>query len=139
MKKVLFMLMFLPALAFADVPRGEKLVQRLWKDMQESNVDAIKQYTSKNFQSLHWFGAFNRYQELDLIKNLHIVSYELRDIKATQGDNCIVVTYNVLVTESIQESQFTSLAPRLSVWKKVGNEWKWVAHANLATPFQNPS
>ncbi len=131
LKKVLLMLMLLPVLSFADTPRGEKLVKTLWKDIKERNVAKIKEYTSKEFQAQTFDATFNRYEELTLIQNSNIETYTFSDIQATQGENSIVVTYALEITENTTDGQETVSGPLISVWKKTDDEWKWVAQADF--------
>jgi hypothetical protein len=129
MKKMLFLLMFLPALAFSGVPRGEKFERRLWEDWKSQKIEKIKEYTSKEFQSNVLGLQFNRYQQLDLFRLVHLVSYTLSNIKVTHGDNSIVVTYVASVKKQCGEGTLEGTYHCLSVWKKYGDDWKWVAHA----------
>lgn len=131
-KKFLFILMFLPTLAFADMSTGEKLVYRLWKDMKEGHIKKIKEYTSKNFQSLDEAGRYNRCQELQRIKNMSINTYTLTDMTVTKGENIIVVTY--IASVATQPEGPESQTQRLEVWKKIDGEWKWVACVTFILP-----
>ncbi len=153
LKKVLFILMLLPALGLADIPRGERLVHRLWRDMQARNIVKIKEYTSKEFQAFGFLipnegfiigiikpallvgiVPLNRFQELDQIKQTNIQTYNLHQIKATEGEDIIVVTYIADVTELIQYQPFHVSSPQMSVWKRFGDQWKWVSQAALVVP-----
>jgi len=151
-KKILCLLMFLPALCMANTPRGEELVQRLWKDMKANNVGKIKEYTSKEFQGFNQLpsgkvfqvsfgfsanGSLNRFQELDFIKQIHISDYYLTNIKVTQGDNMIVVAYYAYVNKTIYAKPIQTQDAYLSVWKRLDGQWKWVAHADLGGTANN--
>jgi hypothetical protein len=131
LKKVLCVLMLLPVLSFADTPRGEKLVENLWKDIKEGNIEKIKEYTSKEFQATDQNSTYNRSEELDVIKTLEIHWYELSNIRTTQGENVIVVTYSLNALAGPDVNEVNINGPLLSMWKKLDNEWKWVAHADL--------
>jgi hypothetical protein len=151
LRKFLFILMLLPVLGLADIPLGEKLVQRLWRDMKARKVEKIKEYTSEEFQALGLGvsnlaiggglgGGLNRFQELDLIENSNIISYKLSNLTSTQGVNLIVVTYIADVVEmSHQLLPVESTAPRVTVWKKFEDGWKWIAQADLLAPGSNLS
>jgi hypothetical protein len=131
LKKVFLVLMLLPVLSFADTPRGEKLVERLWKDIKEANIEQIKEYTSQEFQATDFNTTYNRYEELEYIKALEVQGYELSDIKATQGEKVIVVTYSLQAIVGMGMLQRTITGPLISMWKKQDDHWKWVAHADL--------
>jgi hypothetical protein len=137
-KQILFIFIFFPLLAFGDTPRGEALLNRLWKDMKAGNVKKIRHYTSDHFQATSPFGTFNRDQEMNFLKSLKIKSYRLFDVKVTEGENVITIWYKACVHEILggapPYSEMTVISRRIAVWKKCGNTWKWVAEGNQFTP-----
>lgn len=136
LKKILFAFLFLPIFAFADGSRGEKLLNHLWNDMKEGNVEKIKKYTSEDFQSVHFDGARDREQELVLIANLHMQAYSLTNVKITKERNLLIISYYAEVQTSINKTPYLEFSPtpRLTIFEKINGKWKWVAHANLALP-----
>ena len=111
---------------------AEKVLQQLWADMKNQDIEAIEKTIAKGFQSVHQFGSNNREQEIDLIKGLNLGNYILSDIKITQNGPVIVATYFVSVEETIEGKRLTKKpAPRLSVFLKTDSGWQWIAHANL--------
>ncbi len=145
LKHVLCVLMLLPAVMFADCSKvdcekgtrskGERLLRRFWNDMRDKNTDLIKRYTSPKFQSVHWFGAFNRKCELELISHLGFNEYELSRIKIKKEHNVYIISYWAKVSETIQGSPCMEEMPRLTIFEKVDGDWKLVAHANLTWPI----
>ena len=132
LKKLLLVLLVLPALSFAgENAKGYMLLNRLWKDMQAGNIKTIKNYTSEKFQSVHQDGARNRAQELKLIANLHLTAYQLTDVKITKDHNVFIISYVANATETINNVPITATSPRLTVFEKHEGKWKWVANANL--------
>jgi ketosteroid isomerase-like protein len=130
-RKIIFMLMFLPVLSFADTPRGERLVQQLWNNIQAKRIEKIKEHMSKDFQALDQNGTvLNRYEEVTQIENTIMQSHTLGNIQTTQGENIIVVTYTLDAMEMIDGESTEVTGPLLSVWKKCDGEWKWVAHTD---------
>jgi hypothetical protein len=125
--------------------------------MKVGKIWKIKEYTSKEFQGYSPFGplyanyanyvlqvdarstntglflngAMNRYQELDLIKHTSFQNYSLTNIKVAQGENMIVVSYYADVYVRIYGKLIHTNDPYFSVWKRFGNQWKWVAHVDL--------
>jgi hypothetical protein len=130
-RSMLFVLALVPTLIFSESSYGEKLLNRLWKDIQTNNVKAIKKYTSTRFQSIHFDGARNREQELELIQTLHIGNYALKNIQITRTGNVFIITYFV----EILRDNCPFITPRLTVFKKIKGHWKWIAHANIPVPF----
>jgi hypothetical protein len=112
--------------------QGVKLVNQLWSDLKEGNIEAIEEYIVPGFQSIHEDGARDRDAEIELIKGLDLGDYTLTDLKVTQNGPVIIVTYFVSVEETIGDKRLsTKPAARLSAWLKSNNEWQWIIHANL--------
>lgn len=124
----------------SEISQGEKLEREMWEDMKHRNFSGVESKIADQFQSVHSFGALTRGGEIQLIKDLYLGSYEISDVMVTENSDTLVITYMISVREKI-DSQFLSekASPRLSVWKKIDNEWKWIAHANLKEiPEQKP-
>lgn len=112
--------------------QGEKLLRQLWADMKKPDMEAIEATIAEGFQSVHQDGHNTREQEIELIKDLKLGDYTLSDIKITRNGPVIIATYFVSVTETIEGERLSKKpAPRLSVFLNTGNDWKWIAHANL--------
>jgi len=135
-KKLLCVLMVLPALAFAGEIKDHKVLYRLWNDMKEANVKAIKKYTSPSFQAVRYNGAQNRAQELQIIANLHMTGYTLTNIVVTKNRHVLVFTYNAATTETVS-GQVMSDTPtqRITVFERKEGKWIWVSHASFAQPL----
>lgn len=116
----------------AEASKGEALETQMWEDMKHHNWSGVENNIADSFQAVHSFGTNNRAEELDLIKKLYLGSYKISDIKTTENDDTIIVTYLIAVSETIDDKRLSARpAPRLSVWKKIDGKWKWIAHANL--------
>ncbi len=111
---------------------GEKLVRQLWENMEKQNIKAIKESFAEGFQSIHEFGANNAKEELKLIKGLKLGKYTLSDFKVSRNGDVLIVTYFVSVAETIEGKSLPKKpSPRMSIFVKNNNTWKWLAHANL--------
>lgn len=116
----------------AEVSLGEKLETQMWEDMKYHNFTAVESNIAEKFQSVHSFGALTRDEEIKLIKDLYLGSYNISDVKVTENENTLVVTYMIAVQEKIQNVTLSAKpAPRMSVWQKINGKWQWIAHANL--------
>ena len=62
----------------------------------------------------------------------NLTSYELRDLVATEDDDILVVRYLLVVSETISGQPVERVAPRLTVFRRDGDRWLVVAHANFA-------
>jgi len=111
---------------------GTKLLEQLWEGFKNADMDAIENLIAKGFQSVHQNGANDFKEEMELITKLNIAEYKLTDIKITSEENVIIISYKVSVAETIEGKRLDKMAaPRLTVFAKTDNGWKWVAHANL--------
>ena len=114
---------------------GEKMEKQMWEDIKAKNWKAVEDKIAEGFQSVHPDGPRDRASEISLIKNLNVGKIALSDLKSTANGDNIVVTYMISAQETIDLERLpTKPAPRLSVWKKAGNDWQWICHANL-TPI----
>ncbi len=118
-----------------DAPTmGKDLVETVWKYMKQGDIDQLKTIMADDFQSLHQDGSRDKNEELELISGLDLGEYKLTDFVVTRNGNTLVVTYFVSVEETIEGERMDSKpAPRMSTFVKLGEDWKWVAHANLKT------
>ena len=111
---------------------GEKLVRRLWSDFKSNNKEVFENWIAKGFQSVHEDGARDRDEEIKLLMELNLGEYKLDNFSTTQNGNVVIVVYTVSAYETIAGNVLpTAPAERLSVFIYDGNDWKWIAHANL--------
>lgn len=111
---------------------GQKMETEMWEAMKTGDIEKLTSHMTDSFQSLHTDGPRTKEQELELIKNLQLGQYTLTDFVVTQDKACVVVTYKVAVTETIDGKELSKApAERVSVWYMTEGGWKWIAHANL--------
>ena len=111
---------------------GEKLVRQLWSDFKMNNKEIFENWIVDGFQSVHQDGSRNKAEQITLLMNLNLGDYTLSNFKTTQNENIVIVTYTVSVHETIDGKVLpTAPAQRLSIFQKIDNDWKWIAHANL--------
>ena len=127
-KYLLLIFLLLPLLAFADTPKGEKLTIMLWNNIKVGNVERINHFTSQYFQAAgfdetisrgDWLQVFERFKE-------NPIDPTLSDIKATQGENAITVTYRISYTIG-GDVQLNIREALIDVWKKFDGKWKLVS------------
>jgi hypothetical protein len=58
--------------------------------------------------------------------------YALADIVATEDGGVLVTRYTLEIEETSDGKPVTRRAPRLTVFRKIGGEWRVSAHANFA-------
>ncbi len=121
-----------------DIPEtstGEGLVFQLWDAFRNQDLEGIKTNMAPGFQSVHYFGANNMDEELELLRGIAIAEYEISDLKITSNEeDLIIATYFVSVAETINGERLSKEpAARMTIFVKDDGVWKWVAHANLKT------
>lgn len=143
MNKFLFFLLFLPTVVFAGQGKGEKLLNRLWEDLKAGKIDKVEHYTSKHFQAITLSGFSNRTDFLNFYRQITILGYTISDVKVTEGEKVIVVTYkgsvNATCNNVVKKPSFVTKNDTGPLWmevfKKFGKKWRWVAHGE-PTPLQ---
>jgi len=59
-------------------------------------------------------------------------NYAYDDVVVTRADDILVVRYFLRIEETIDGKAITRRAPRLTVFRKISNDWKITAHSNFA-------
>ncbi|MEP4380361.1 MAG: nuclear transport factor 2 family protein [Alphaproteobacteria bacterium] len=59
-------------------------------------------------------------------------NFALNDLVTTTGGDVMVVRYILQIDETIDGKPITRRAPRLTVFRKIGDAWKVSAHSNFA-------
>jgi hypothetical protein len=87
---------------------------------------------SPAFQSINSKGAQDLAFNMAIIKAEKLGKYELSNIKVTQSQDNLIVTYQIAVPENYLGQKMSSkLHYRLDVWTKTSVGWQIIAHANL--------
>jgi len=121
----------MPGINNINTGDAQHLERQLWADFKARNWQAVESKMSIEFQAVHATHRQGRSAEIALLRNLNLGEYRLSDFKVTQYDDIIVLTYMVEAQETIGGKLLSMQpSPRLSVWRKVGMGWQWVAHAN---------
>ena len=111
---------------------GERL-ERLWWDQQKNqDIAGLTKLMSPAFQSINSKGAQDLAFNMAIIKAEKLGNYELANIKVTQSQDNLVVTYQIKVPENYLGKQMSpKLHYRLDVWTKTATGWQIIGHANL--------
>lgn len=111
---------------------GRELVDNVWGLMKANNTEALREIMDEGFQSLHQDGSRDLEEQIALIAGLSLGEYKLTDFNTSLSGNTIIVTYFVSVEETIDGERLDSdPAPRMTVFVKSGDSWKWLAHVNM--------
>lgn len=122
---------------FAQTPfnaqtEGERL-ERLWWDQQKSqDIVGLTKLMSPAFQSINSKGAQDLAFNMAIIKAEKLGNYELANIKVTQSQDNLIISYQIKVPENyLGKKMSPKLHYRLDVWRKSESGWQIIAHANL--------
>lgn len=135
---IAFLLLFsLCVLLYAKTPlhaqaEGERL-ERLWWDQQKNqDIAGLTMLMSPAFQSINSKGAQDLAFNMAIIKAEKLGKYELANIKVTQSQDNLIVSYQIALPENYLGQKMSSkLHYRLDVWTKTATGWQIIAHANL--------
>lgn len=120
--------------AFNAQAEGERL-ERLWWDQQKGqDIAGLTKLMSPAFQSINTKGVQDLAFNMAIIKAEKLGAYELTNIKVTQSQDTLVVTYQIKALENYLGKQMSpKLHYRLDVWNKSPTGWQIIAHANLSS------
>ncbi len=60
LRGILFTLLVAPALMFAGMAKGEKLVRKFFKELKEQEFNEIEEHTASYFLGVDSSGSFNK-------------------------------------------------------------------------------
>jgi hypothetical protein len=111
---------------------GERL-ERLWWDLQKNqDIAGLSKIMSPAFQSINSKGAQDLAANMAIIKAEKLGDYRLANIKVTQSQDNLIITYEIAASENyLGKSMSSKPHYRMDVWKKSATGWQIIAHANL--------
>ena len=117
---------------FNPQAEGERL-ERLWWDQQKNqDIVGLTKLMSPAFQSINSKGAQDLAFNMAIIKAEKLGKYEITNIKVTQSQDNLIVSYQIALPENYLGQKMSSkLHYRLDVWTKTATGWQIIAHANL--------
>lgn len=100
--------------------------------VQSGNPDAVRDVLAPEFQIARSNGVSHTAEEY--AENLPIITEmpQVENITATRNGDSMVVRYDLTIDETIDGQKMEAVAPRLTVFRKQGDIWMVVAHANFA-------
>ena len=111
---------------------AEELERLSIKLIQDKNWSALEAMLDPACQFVGMNGACDRASAMSLMKEMNLGPVKLKDFKVTQaGDNLIVSFWLAALEYRDGKELSPNYSPRLSVWKKVSNQWLCIAYADL--------
>lgn len=100
-----------------------------------AEIDAVEAILAPEFQILRANGVgYDRdgYLASELPAVEESFEWRLEDVVATASGDLLVVRYWLVIEEAINGTPVARRAPRLTVFRSIGDIWLVVAHANFA-------
>lgn len=130
-KFFLSLLVFSQFSLWADSSEIESLEKKRWELIKNQNWKELENLIAPYFQSSYYAGTDNKEQALRRLESLKIGDYTLSNFRVTEGPDVAIVTYDIALSETIDDNRISSKAGRLSVWQKNQGKWQIIAHAIL--------
>jgi len=111
---------------------AEELERLSIKLIQDKNWSALEAMLDPACQFVGMNGAYDRSSAMSLMKEMNLGPVKLKDFKVTQAGDNLIVSFWLAALEFRDGKELSpNYSPRLSVWKKVSNQWLCVAYADL--------
>jgi hypothetical protein len=117
---------------------AEALERLSVKLIQDKNWDALEKMLDPACQFVSMNGACDRASTMSLMKQMNLGPVKFKDFKATQAGDNLIVSFWLAALEFCDGKELSpNYSPRLSVWKKVTNQWLCIAYADLIAKSGN--
>ncbi|MFZ4379392.1 MAG: nuclear transport factor 2 family protein [Polynucleobacter sp.] len=111
---------------------AEKLERLSVKLIQDKNWSALEAMLDPACQFVGMNGACDRTSAMSLMKEMNLGPVKFKDFKVTQAGDNLIVSFWLAALEFRDGKELSpDYSPRLSVWKKVSNQWLCIAYADL--------
>ncbi len=111
---------------------AEALERLSVKLIQDKNWDALEKMLDPACQFVGMNGACDRASAMSLMQEMNLGPVKFKDFKTTQAGDNLIVSFWLAALEFRDGKELSpNYSPRLSVWKKVNNQWLCIAYADL--------
>jgi hypothetical protein len=111
---------------------GERLEKTWWDQQQNQDISGLTKLMSPAFQSINSKGVQDLAFNMKVIKTEKLRNYQITNIKVTQSQDNLVITYQFSASENyLGKKMSPKFHNRLDVWTKSAEGWQIIAHANL--------
>jgi hypothetical protein len=111
---------------------AEELERLSIKLIQDKNWSALEAMLDPACQFVSMNGACDRASAMSLIKEMNLGPVKLKDFKVTQAGDNLIVSFWLAALEFRDGKELSpNYSPRLSIWKKISNQWLCIAYADL--------
>lgn len=113
---------------------AEELERLSIKLIQDKNWSALEAMLDPACQFVGINGACDRASAMSLMKEMNLGPVKLKDFKVTQAGDNLIVSFWLAALEFRDGKELSpNYSPRLSIWKKVSNQWLCIAYADFIT------
>jgi ketosteroid isomerase-like protein len=119
----------------ATMDAARRAVTAFAEAVVSADVDAVEAILAPEFQLLRANGVgYDRkgYLASELPAIDKSFEWRLEDVVATASGDLLVVRYWLVINQTIDGTPTAQRAPRLTVFRRDGDRWLVVAHANFA-------
>ena len=111
---------------------AEELERLSVKLIQDKNWSVLEAMLDPACQFVGMNGACDRASAMSLMKEMNLGPVKFKDFKVTQAGDNLIVSFWLAALEFRDGKELSpDYSPRLSVWKKVSNQWLCIAYADL--------
>jgi hypothetical protein len=111
---------------------AEELERLSIKLIQDKNWSALEAMLDPACQFVGMNGACDRASAMSLMKEMNLGPVKFKDFKVTQAGDNLIVSFWLAALEFRDGKELSpNYSPRLSIWKKVSNQWLCIAYADL--------
>ena len=111
---------------------AENLERLSVKLIQDKNWEALEKMLAPGCQFVSSQGSCDKESAMRLMKEMHLGPVQFKDFKVTQAEDSLIVSFWIAALEYRDGKELSpEFSPRLSVWKKLDNQWKCIAYADL--------
>jgi hypothetical protein len=100
--------------------------------IQDKNWEALDKILAPSCQFVSSQGSCDKASAMRLMKEMHLGPVQFKDFKVTQADDNLIVSFWIAALEYRDGKELSpEYSPRLSVWKRIDNQWQCIAYADL--------
>jgi len=112
-----------------EAERLERLSVQL---IQDKNWEALEKMLAPECQFVSSQGACDKASAMRLMKEMHLGPVKFKDFKVTKAQDNLIVSFWIAALEYRDGKELSpEYSPRLSVWKKIEEQWLCIAYADL--------
>jgi hypothetical protein len=85
-----------------------KLERMWWDQVKNVDIEGLKKTVSPHYQQVLNIGAQDRTEWLEIAKNAKVKDYKIDNLKATQSENALIVSYTIVTKEFINGKELSN-------------------------------